>query len=128
MEKFVCVPLKHVVCPGPHCLTVNRNNVMLLYNKLQELLNRHPAFSNGSRIYNLNETGVTTVQCPKKVLTEKGTKRLNMVTSAERGPLITVCRIINAYGQSIPPTIIFPRVLKILKITFLMESQENQWG
>lgn len=70
----------------------------------------HPKFSEGSPIYNLDETGVTTVQSPKKVIAEKGVKRLNKVTSGERGVLVTVCCIINAYGHSLPPSFIFPRV------------------
>jgi len=58
----------------------------------------------------MDETGVTTVQSPKKVIAEKGIKRSNKVTSGERGVLVTVCCIINAYGYSFPPSFIFPRV------------------
>jgi len=83
---------------------------MQFFDKLMTIMKRHPKFSDGSRIYNLDETGVTTVQSPKKVIAEKGIKRLNKVTSGERGVLVTVCCIINAYGYSLPPSFIFPRV------------------
>lgn len=33
----------------------------------------------------MDETGVTTIQSPKKVIAEKGIKRLNKVTSGDEG-------------------------------------------
>ena len=62
------------------------------------------------RIYNLDETGISTVQKPKKVLAEKGTKQLGQIVSAERGSLVTIVCCINAAGQSLPPAYVFPRV------------------
>lgn len=35
---------------------------------------------------------------------------MNQITSGERGVLVTVCCVINAYGNKEPPTFIFPRV------------------
>ncbi|KAF2893777.1 hypothetical protein ILUMI_12395 [Ignelater luminosus] len=51
-----------------------------------------------------NETGLTTV------LSQKGMKQVGQVTSGESGILITVCRFINAIGNTVPPFMIFPRV------------------
>ena len=67
-------------------------------------------FANGSRVYNLDETGVITVQTPRKVIGEKGAKQVYQITSGEKGSLVTVCCIIGANGNSLPPAIIFPRV------------------
>lgn len=61
-------------------------------------------------IYNLDETGLTSVQTPGKVLAPKGTKQIGQVTSAERGELVTMCCAINAIGNAIPPFFVFPRV------------------
>ncbi len=61
-------------------------------------------------IYNMDETGVTTVQTPKQIVTEKGKKQVGSVTSAERGELVTVACAVNATGNAIPPMFIFPRV------------------
>ncbi|KAI4825723.1 hypothetical protein KUCAC02_021394 [Chaenocephalus aceratus] len=61
-------------------------------------------------MYNMDETGVTTVQTPKQVVTEKGKKQVSSVTSAERGELVTVACAVNATGNAVPPMFIFPRV------------------
>lgn len=61
-------------------------------------------------MYNMDETGVTTVQTPKQVVTEKGKKQVGSVTSAERGELVTVACAVNATGNAVPPMFIFPRV------------------
>lgn len=61
-------------------------------------------------LYNMDETGVTTVQTPKKIVTEKGKKQVGSVTSAERGELVTVVCAVNATGNAVPPMFIFPRV------------------
>nr|XP_047132477.1 MFS-type transporter clz9-like [Hydra vulgaris] len=61
-------------------------------------------------IYNVDETGLTTVQKPVKVIAKKGDKQVGRITSAERGTLVTVCCAVNAIENSIPPFFIFPRV------------------
>ncbi|KAF2884001.1 hypothetical protein ILUMI_22175 [Ignelater luminosus] len=61
-------------------------------------------------IYNCYETGCTTVQDCPKVLASKKSKQVGLVTSAERGTLVTLCFAVNAVGQSLPPFFIFPRV------------------
>ena len=66
-------------------------------------------FEPGS-IYNMDETGVTTVQTPRKVVTEMGRKQVGAITSGERGELVTLVCAINATGNAIPPYFIFPRV------------------
>jgi len=62
------------------------------------------------RIYNCDETAVTTVQKPHKIIASKGSKQVAAVTSQERGQLVTACCTINALGNSIPPFMVFPRL------------------
>lgn len=61
-------------------------------------------------IYNLDETGCTTVQKPGNVVAPKGVKQVGSVTSAERGELVTVVNTISAGGAVLPPLFLFPRV------------------
>ena len=58
----------------------------------------------------MDETGVTTVQTPQKVLCDTGRRSVGSATSAERGQLVTVACTINAAGNSVPPLLVFPRV------------------
>ena len=64
----------------------------------------------GKDVYNLDETGCTTVQVPSSVVTLKGKKQVGAVTSGERGQLVTVLYAVSATGNVIPPLFIFPRV------------------
>lgn len=61
-------------------------------------------------IYNTDETGITTVQKPDRIVTMKGTRRVGAITSAERGVLVTVAMAVNALGNAIPPFFVFPRI------------------
>ena len=60
-------------------------------------------------IYNIDETGCTTVSAPQNVVAEKGVKQIGSITSAERGQLVTAVYGINAAGRIVPSMIIFPR-------------------
>nr|XP_012563279.1 unnamed protein product [Hydra vulgaris] len=86
----------------------NKYNVNLFYNNLQSLLIKYKFSPND--IWNVDETGVTTVQVPEHVLAKRGERQVASVTSAERGILVTMCNAVNASGSSITPFYIFPRV------------------
>lgn len=62
-----------------------------------------------SRIWNVDETGITTVQKPKKVVAARGKKQIGAATSAERGELVTHACVINAAGNLMTPMFVFPR-------------------
>lgn len=53
---------------------------------------------------------MTTVQRPKKVVAQKGTKQVGAIVSQERGQLVTVAVAVNAVRNCLPPAFIFPRV------------------
>ena len=61
------------------------------------------------RIFNLDETGVTTVQNPKKVVTATGTKSVGSISSRERGELVTVLYAVCVL-HALDPMLIFPQV------------------
>lgn len=86
----------------------NRHNVSEFFSKLGEILLKHKLTP--SRIWNLDETGVTTVLKPKKIVAQKGTKQVGAIVSAERGTLVTVELAASAAGNTIPPMFVFPRL------------------
>ena len=62
-----------------------------------------------SRIWNMDETGVTNVQKPGKVVATKGAQQVGKMTSAERGSTVTLICAMSAVGSYVPPMLIFPR-------------------
>ncbi|XP_063237415.1 uncharacterized protein LOC134539361 [Bacillus rossius redtenbacheri] len=86
----------------------NRANVSKFFDKLSEVYDRHSFTAND--IWNVDETGVTTVQNPSKIVARKGVKQIGAMTSSERGQLVTLTVAVNAAGNAIPPMFIFPRV------------------
>ncbi|KAJ8967719.1 hypothetical protein NQ314_002665 [Rhamnusium bicolor] len=58
----------------------------------------------------MDETGITTVQKPDRVVARKGFKQIGQVTSAERGTLVTLAISVSARGNSTHPFFVFPRV------------------
>lgn len=86
----------------------NKDNVGKFFDNLREVYGRQNFSPN--QVWNLDETGVMTVQKTTKVLAPKGIRHLGQLTSAERGTLVTMCCCVSASGQSLPPAYIFPRV------------------
>jgi len=89
---------------------------------LRDVRTRYP--NPAQNIYNVDETGLTTVQKPVKIIAGKGQKQVGYITSAEmgtlvtaccavnaeRGTLVTACCGVNAIGNSVPPFFVFPQV------------------
>ncbi|XP_039282445.1 uncharacterized protein LOC120350969 [Nilaparvata lugens] len=86
----------------------NRTNVSAFFDNLTTAINRLKV--GPADIWNVDETGVTTVQKPDRVIGRKGFRQIGKMTSAERGTLVTVALAVSAAGTFIPPFIIFPRV------------------
>lgn len=82
-----------------------------LYLKLMEKYSFAP-----HRIYNLDETALSTVMKPLKVVCQKGSPVSSQI-SRERGENMTFVGIINAVGQSIPPVFILPRKRVAMEFT-----------
>jgi hypothetical protein len=61
------------------------------------------------QIFNVDETGVTTVLKPVKIVSAKGKKQVSLAASAERGELVTFVGIVNEVGIALPPIYVFPR-------------------
>lgn len=78
------------------------------------------------RIFNTDETGVTTVLQAPRIIAPAGKKQVGQIVSAERGTLVTVCATVSATGFPVPPMYIFPRVR--MKDSFLNNSVPGAIG
>ncbi|KAJ4430442.1 hypothetical protein ANN_22658 [Periplaneta americana] len=87
----------------------NRESVNKFFSPYEEAIeaNNYPP----SRIFNVDETGLTVVQNKlSKIIALKGKRQVDLLTAAERCSLITtVVSMSNPSGIFIPPLIIFPR-------------------
>ena len=61
------------------------------------------------RIFNMDETGVSTVHDPGKIIALKGLKQVGRIVSGERGRNFTVVCSMNAVGTYVPPVFVFLR-------------------
>lgn len=86
----------------------NKYNVDIFFNNYAEVLAKYKFDAN--RIWNTDETGITTVMQAPKVIAESGKRVVGQCVSAERGTLVTFCGIISATGGTIPPMYIYPRI------------------
>ncbi|KAK7478675.1 hypothetical protein BaRGS_00030060 [Batillaria attramentaria] len=85
----------------------NKPQVQQFFALYKELLETHSCTP--SRLWNMDETGLTTVQQPGKIIAPKGARQVGKITSAERGVLVTLVCACNAAGYFLPPMYIFPR-------------------
>ena len=63
-------------------MAFNKHTVKEFFNNLGVLMDKHKFTVDA--IYNTEETGMTVVQTPQRVLAEKGKKRVGSITWAER--------------------------------------------
>lgn len=84
-----------------------KEEVDLFFTNLDFLMQKHK-FS-AARVFNMDETGISTVQKPGQILGAKGQKQIGGAISWERGRNITVICCFSASGTYIPPMLIFPR-------------------
>ena len=87
-------------------MAFNRTNVDLFFNIFCQAMDKYGF--RPERIFNLDESSVTTVMKPVRVLCERGRPVASQI-SRERGASMTFVGIINAAGSFIPPVFIIPR-------------------
>ena len=61
------------------------------------------------QIFNADETGVSVVHKPGKVIAQLGRHNVYSITSAERGKTHTILSCVSASGYVLPPLMIYPR-------------------
>ena len=98
---------KHQATSVNRCIGFNRGDVGRFFKIYKEELDK--GGMTAGRIWNADETGISTVQKPQQVLAERGRRRVGRITSGERGSNVTVMCAASAGGQYVPPMFIFPR-------------------
>ena len=61
------------------------------------------------QVYNCDETGISIVHKPGKVVAELGRRHVYALTSAECGKTHTVLSCVSASGYTMPPMMVYPR-------------------
>ena len=102
----------------------NKPKVEQFFSKYKELLSSRQI--QPTNLYNMDETGITTVQKVGKVVATKGSRNVAKATSAERGQLVTVVCAMSASGTFIPPMYIFPR--KIMRESLMKGAPPGSVG
>lgn len=105
-------------------MNFNKQNVNSFFENLK-IVTEKSKFPN-ERIINIDESGITTVLQAPKVVAPAGVKQVGQTVSAERGELVTICAIVDALGNTIPPAYIFPRVF--FKDSFLVGAPPGSIG
>ena len=86
---------------------LNKTSVNLYFNNLKTVLNKHNFKEH--EIFNCDESGLTCVHKPVKVLTPKGKRCVLSATSGERGQTTTIVTACSGSGVYVPPMMIFKR-------------------
>ena len=83
------------------------------FGKLGGLYGRLNMISKPMQIYNADETGISVVHKPGKVISELGRKHVYCVTSGEKGRTHTIMCCVSASGVALPPLIIYPQKKRV---------------
>ncbi|CAH2096960.1 unnamed protein product [Euphydryas editha] len=89
------------------CKGFNKETVMAFFDKYESLLDMGQFTAD--KIYNMDETCLSTVHKPSKVLAQKGKYQVGAVTTGERGVNTTCICCMNAAGEFVPPMLIYKR-------------------
>ena len=87
----------------------NKERVNAFFDLYEQTIKTSSGRMPPSRIFNMDETRLQTVQKPQKVLALKGKHQVGGIVSAERGETTTCVCCISASEQYVPPLLIFKR-------------------
>lgn len=90
-------------------LSGNKETVADFFGKLGALYGKLNLVSRQMQIFNCDETGVTIVFKPNKVVAELGKRHVYALSASEKGKTHTVLSCVSATGFMLPPMMIYPR-------------------
>ena len=85
----------------------NEESLKLYFDNLENVFEKYKFKEN--KVFNVDESRITTVQKPPKQLGPKGAKQFGSRISWERGKNVTTICAFSASGTYVPPMFIFPR-------------------
>ena len=86
----------------------NPDGIRNFFEKLRGMFCRLNLLSKPTQVYNADETGISIVHKPGKVLAEVGHKHVYSIVPAEKGKTHTILACTSALGYVLPPLMIFP--------------------
>ena len=89
-----------------------REEVGRFFTLLEEIMDKYNLHGKPANIFNMDESGIQLINKPGKVVTAKGSKNVNVLTSGEKGETITVIACNNAEGRFLPPVLVLKGVNK----------------
>uniref|UniRef100_A0A1X7SKR4 HTH CENPB-type domain-containing protein n=3 Tax=Amphimedon queenslandica TaxID=400682 RepID=A0A1X7SKR4_AMPQE len=106
-------PMLTIRTPQPlsHCraLSANPDVIRDFFGKLGAIFGRLNLLSKPMQIYNCDESGISIVHCPGRVVMKLGRRTVYSLTSAEKGRTHTVVACVSATGFVLPPLMVYPR-------------------
>jgi hypothetical protein len=87
----------------------NQETICDFFGKLGAIYGKLNLVSKPMQIYNCDETGISIVFKPGKVVAQMGCRNVYAVSAAEKGKTHTVLSCISASGAFLPPMIVYPR-------------------
>ena len=85
----------------------NKPSVHRFFDILESVIDKYKF--DATTIFNMDETSLSTVQKPGKIIAAKGKHQVGSIVSAERGTSVTCASCVSAHGYFLPPFLIFKR-------------------
>ena len=97
--------------PLSYCRAVcaSKDTIEELFGKLGALYGRLNLITKPAQVFNVDETGVTVVHKPGKVIAELHHSNVYAITSGEKGKNHTIVSCVSAAGFVLPPYMVYPR-------------------
>ena len=106
--------------------SLNWHTVNKFFANLKESIAKNDIQS--GRIWDVDETKITTVHNPPKIVGDKKMKQLGQVTTAELGVLVTGVSYVGSAGLSIPPAYGWPRKTDRNIANYMRGTPRNSLG
>ena len=85
----------------------NKPSVHRFFDILESVIDKYRF--DATTIFNMDETSLSTVQKPGKIIAAKENHQVGSIVSAERGTSVTCASCVSVHGYFLPPFLIFKR-------------------